>query len=69
METSSTINQGMAIENSIRHRMKEGLTMEEALEYEANVSRTRQLEAKMNKMSSESKAKNQYTASKSSNHA
>ena len=37
MKTSSSNDQRLAIETSIRQLMKEGLTMEEALEYEKGI--------------------------------
>ena len=47
--------------------MKEGLSAEEAIEYEANQNRAWQLQAKMSKNNVKTCTKNQYKA-KQSNH-
>ena len=59
-----TSKQRTTIENSINKHMKEGLSMEEAIEYEANLNRKKQLEEKMMKKYNESSSENQYYASK-----
>ena len=63
-----TSKQRTTIENSINKHMKEGLSMEEAIEYEANLNRKKQLEEKMMKKYNESSSENQYYASKHNKH-
>ena len=65
---SSTKTAEIEIEKSIKKHMSEGLTVEEAIEYEANTNRAKQLEAKMTKKLTNGKNPNQYTAANTNQH-
>ena len=66
--TTTKLNKREAIEKSIEKHMKEGLSVDEAIEYEENQNRARQLEAKMGKTYVKTGRENQYKGQQSYRH-